>query len=421
MKNNFRVESAEILCVGTEILIGDIVNTNAAYISSRLAEMGINQYHQEVVGDNPDRLRFYLKNALDRADCVIMSGGLGPTYDDLTKETVADLMGRSLYLHERSLERLESYFKGRQIKMTDNNRKQAMIPEGSVVFDNDCGTAPGMAVEDEEKGKIVILLPGPPRELHPMLDNSVIPYLSQFTESVFVSKNINIFGMGESTVASIVDDIMQTSTNPTVAPYAKDSEVRLRITAKGSDKDACASLCDEMIERIRQTEVGRCIYGVDTSLEEALVARLKEKGLKLALAESCTGGMVAKTVTDVSGSSAVFDGGVVSYANEVKKSLLGVSADTLDCFGAVSEQTASEMAEGVKKLMNADIGIALTGIAGPGGGSEEKPVGLVYLGVSGKNGTFTKELRIRNNGRDYVRVSATKQALYAALCEAEIF
>ncbi|MBE6563958.1 MAG: competence/damage-inducible protein A [Ruminococcaceae bacterium] len=419
MKQGYRVKSAEILCVGTEILIGDIINTNAAYISTRLAEMGINQYHQEVVGDNPDRLRYYLKNALDRADCIIMSGGLGPTYDDLTKETVADLMGRELHMHERSLQRLESYFAGRKIKMTDNNRKQAMIPDGSVVFDNDCGTAPGMAVEDEERGKIVILLPGPPRELHPMMDNAVIPYLSQFTESVFFSRNINIFGMGESTVASIVDDIMQTSENPTVAPYAKDSEVRLRVTAKGSDKEACASLCDEMIERIRQTEVGACIYGVDTSLEEALVARLKEKGLKIAVAESCTGGMVSKTITDVRGSSAVFDGGVISYANEVKQQLLGVSAHTLETYGAVSEQTAMEMAEGVKKRMNADIGIALTGIAGPDGGSEEKPVGLVYIGVSGKAGTFAKELRIRNNGRDYIRVSATKNALHAAICEAE--
>lgn len=409
------IKNAEILCVGTEILIGDIVNTNAAYISGRLASLGINQYHQGVVGDNPERLKKFLKDALDRADVVILTGGLGPTYDDLTKETVAELMGREMELHQESFERLKEFFASRNIEMTENNVKQAYMPKGCIVLQNNCGSAPGAIIENIEGTKAAIVLPGPPREMKPMFEESVVPYLESLSDSLFVSKNVNIFGMGESKVESILIDMMKNSTNPTIAPYATDGEVRLRVTAKAETKEIGEKLCDGLIEKLYDTEVGKYIYGIDTTPEQALVKKLAESNMKIAVAESCTGGLVTGRITSVSGSSAVLDGSVVSYANEIKAKLLGVEQDILDTKGAVSEECALQMADGVRKLMGADIGISITGIAGPTGGTPEKPVGTVYIAVSTKNMQKCEKLTLRNNGREYVRNVSAKNVLHLAL------
>ena len=410
-----KIRNAEILCVGTEILIGDIVNTNAAYISKRLATLGIDQYHQGVVGDNPERLKAFLKQALERADLVILTGGLGPTYDDLTKETVAELMGKEMELHQPSYERLKEFFVSRNIEMTQNNVKQAYMPKGCIVLQNNWGTAPGAIIENEEKGKAAIILPGPPREMKPMFEESVVPYLESLSDYLFISKNVNIFGMGESKVESILIDLMKNAINPTVAPYATDGEVRLRVTSKTKTKEEGEKLCDEMIEKLRNTEVGKYIYGVDTTIEEALVKKLAEKGKKIAVAESCTGGLVTGKITSVSGSSTVLDGSVVSYANEIKAKLLNVEQTVLDTVGAVSEECALQMAKGVRALMNADIGISITGIAGPTGGTLEKPVGTVYIAVSTENGEKCEKLTLRNNGREYVRNVSAKNVLHLAL------
>lgn len=414
--NEMKIRNAEILCVGTEILIGDIVNTNAAYISEKLALLGINQYYQAAVGDNPERLEGALRSALDRADLVIMSGGLGPTYDDLTKETAAKCMGRGLYLDGRSLDRIKEMFAFRCRTMTKNNEKQAMIPEGSTVFDNNAGTAPGCAIEDFERGKIVIMLPGPPFELKRMFEESVMPYLQKFTDARFFSKNINIFGMGESEVESHLKEIMESSSDPTVAPYCGDGEVRLRVTSKGADEALCAQKCDGMIEEICRTPVGKFVYGFDTDLASTLVSELIKQKKTVATAESCTGGLIAKRITDVSGSSEIFGYGAVTYSNEAKMKLLSVSDETLKAYGAVSEQTAMEMASGVRALSGADVGVSATGIAGPGGGTSEKPVGLVYLGIASENGVRAVKLLLRGS-RDRVRLLTSQNALAEILRE----
>lgn len=408
------INSAEILCVGTEILIGDIVNTNAAYISKKLASLGINQYYQGVVGDNPARLERKINEALTRCDLLIMTGGLGPTYDDLTKETAARCMNRKLVLHERSLERMQRYFSNRNIVMSESNKKQAYMPVGAVVFDNDHGTAPGLAMEDEENDKIIIMLPGPPNEMIPMFDESVVPYLKNFSKYIFYSKNINLVGIGESTVESYLSEMMRTAENPTIAPYCKEGEVRLRVTAKVTDARAGELLCGETIEKIRQTEVGGFIYGIDTSLEEALISLLRNKNLKIATAESCTGGLISKTVTDISGASDVFDGGVVSYSNDIKNKLLNVSDETLKEFGAVSEQTAREMAVGVRRLINADYGLSVTGVAGPNGGTAEKPVGLVYIACADENDCIVRRLNLRGD-RSHIRKLTANYAMSLAI------
>ncbi len=398
--------SAEILCVGTEILIGDIVNTNAAYISSRLAALGINQYYQTVVGDNPGRLSEQLRLSLSRCDLVIMTGGLGPTYDDLTKETAAAVMGRKLYCHEESLTRLKGYFASFNRPMTENNLKQAMIPEGSVVFNNDNGTAPGCCIEDESANKAIIMLPGPPREMVPMWDDSAEPYLRAHTTEQLYSRNLEITGMGESEVESILSDMMRSSVNPTIAPYCKEGLVRLRITARAKEEKEAYALCDKGIDDIMATRVGEYVYGVDCEIEEALVRLLAEKGLKIAAAESCTGGLISSMITGVAGSSEVYDGSVVSYANRIKHGILGVSGENLESFGAVSEPVAREMAEGICRVIGADVGIAVTGIAGPGGGSPEKPVGTVYIAVSYKGNTEVKLCHFRGNREKVRRLTA---------------
>ena len=414
-----KINNAEILCVGTELLLGDIVNTNAAFLSQRLADLGISVYRHTCVGDNPARLRAALNTALMDADLVITSGGLGPTYDDLTKETVAGAFGLPLELHEPSLKKIKSYFERTGRVMTKNNEKQAMMPRGATVLENDYGTAPALAITDQARGKTVVMLPGPPSELIPIFNEQVAPFLEAQSDSVLLSKNIHIFGMGESAVEEKIRSIMTDSVNPTVAPYCKEGEVRLRVTAKASDVVSAECLCDGTIQKILESEVGQFVYGVDVdSLENALVELLHASNLTLCTAESCTGGLIAERITSISGCSDVFFGGCVTYTNQIKQKLLGVSADTLDKYGAVSEQTAMEMARGARLRLGTDIAISATGIAGPTGGTAETPVGTVYIGISSKRGESFRKLSLSSmRSREYIRKVSASNALDMAIKE----
>lgn len=411
-----KIKNAEILCVGTELLIGDVVNTNAAFISQRLATLGIDQYYQAVVGDNPDRLRHAILSALGRCDLLIMSGGLGPTYDDLTKEVASECMGRSLHLDPVALENIKRRFAFSGRRMTPNNEKQAMIPDGSTVFYNSAGTAPGCAIEDPDGGKILIMLPGPPFELHKMFDDAVIPYLSRFTDRVLVSKGVGVFGIGESECESLLHELMTGAENPTVAPYCGDGEVRLRVTASGKDAVICGEMCDKMIEKIMLSPVSAYVYGVDVTLAEAVVREYSQAKMTVAFAESCTGGLVSGALTAVPGASEVMGYGAVTYSNEAKMKMLGVLPRTLDIHGAVSEETAKEMARGVRLLSDATVGVSLTGYAGPGGGDGEHPVGTVFVGVSSQLGERAVMLHL-NGDRDRVRTLAVTNALSQTLSE----
>lgn len=409
---------AEILCIGTEILIGDIVNTNATYISKCLSENGFDVLYHSVCGDNKVRLEETVKHAFSRADLVITTGGLGPTYDDITMELCAKALGLSLHKDENVEKQLYSYFEKTGRKMTENNLKQAMVPDTSTVLMNDFGTAPGIAVEKD--GKVLVMLPGPPREMKPMLENQVIPYLSKYTDHVLYSSNVNIIGMGESSVEEKLYDLMTTSKNPTLAPYVNDGEVRVRVTGRGKTQDEAKSVVAETVKKVKEI-LGGVVYDVDSaSAAHSLVKLLCEKKKIIATAESCTGGLVSGSITAVPGSSEVFGFGVCTYANEAKMKLLGVKQETLKEFGAVSEQTAMEMADGVRKLSGSDIALSLTGIAGPGGGTEEKPVGLVYLGVSVGEKLYAKKMLLGQHAtrdREYIRKLAVKNALMTAIHE----
>ena len=415
--------SAEILCIGTELLMGDIINTNAAYLAKELAGLGINLYHQSVVGDNPERLRQSLQLALKRADIVITTGGLGPTYDDLSKETIAACFGRKLVMDEDSLTRIQAHFLRLGREMTDNNKKQAMMPQGCVIFQNENGTAPGCAIEGsgELEGKTAIMLPGPPREMKPMFEQQVKPYLLKDSDTRLVSHTMHFFGIGESMLEDRLRSLMEKSLNPTVAPYAKTGEVQLRVTARVKNGEDPNALLEPVMEQIRQM-VGEFLYGVDVGdLQTAAVRLLTEKGLKVAVAESCTGGYLAKRITDVSGSSKVFECGICSYSNRIKHQLLGVSERTLEEYGAISEQTATEMASGVRKLSGADIGISVTGNAGPTA-DEGKEVGLVYIGVDSPKLTKVFTLHVNRkdqDARETIRYLASSHALSLILKAAE--
>ena len=418
-----QIRSAEILCVGTELLLGDIVNTNAAYISKRLAELGISVFHQSVVGDNPKRLSDELSAAFSRADLVIMTGGLGPTCDDLTKETAASLFGLPLIMDNEALDSIKSYFAKTGKTMTENNEKQALVPKDCIVFHNDVGTAPGMAIEGAAgtalEGRAAILLPGPPSEMRAMFEKSALPYLKSRTCSTLVSRNVHIIGMGESAVETVLRPIIDESENPTVAPYAKAGEVRMRITARAGSETEALAMCNATIEKIKSTEVGKFIYGIDVDcIENAVLMKLKREGKTLACAESCTGGYIAKRLTDISGASQVFLGSAVTYANEAKITLLGVSPESLKQHGAVSEVVAREMAEGIRSRLNADIGISTTGIAGPDGGTDEKPVGTVFIAIATQKGTRVKKLSLSSQrDRDFIRTVSATNALALVLEE----
>lgn len=400
--------NAELIAVGTEILLGDIVNTDAQVISQGLSELGINVFYQTVVGDNPARLRHVVETARDRADIIITTGGLGPTLDDLTKETLATVFGKKMALHQPSLDRIKGFFQTIGREMTQNNEKQAWLPEGCTVFVNEWGTAPGCAFE--AYGKHVLMLPGPPRECNPMWKECAMPYLYKLAGGCIVSRNIRVFGLGESNMEAILHDMMEQSKNPTIAPYAKTSECFARVTAKADTPAECEKLLEPVVEKICGL-LGEDVYGVDVdSLEQVVGDGLRQRGMTLAVAESCTGGLLSKRITDVPGCSDYYLGGVCSYANEVKMNLLGVKKETLDTLGAVSSEVAEQMAEGVAKALGADVGVGITGVAGPGGGTEEKPVGLVYISVWHKGQHFTRKMKAAN-GRDRIRMQAASTAL----------
>ena len=401
--------NAEIISVGTELLLGQVVNTDTAIVAQELSALGINLLYSAVVGDNVERLRHAVDTAISRSELLIMTGGLGPTTDDLTKETTAACAGKKLVLHQPSLERIQNYFNEKHV--SENQEKQAWLPEGCTVFQNDNGTAPGCAFQ-AQSGCTVIMLPGPPSELEPMLKNYVVPFLKKGQEHVIVSHNVHIYGRGEAPVAQLLDDLMN-GENPTLAPYAKEGECYMRGTAKAPTVEEADEMCRPLIEEIRR-RVGDFVYSVDVeSLEELVVGELAAQGKTLATAESCTGGLLSKRITDVAGASAVFHMGVVTYANQAKEDLLGVSHETLERWGAVSSQTAREMAQGIVRRSQADLGIGITGIAGPDGGTAEKPVGLIYIALSdGERTWVTKRHPIgRTKSRAWHRHCAASQAL----------
>ena len=399
--------NCELISVGTEILLGDILNTNVPYLSKALAALGIGVTHHSTVGDNKQRLLDTLETAFTRCDTVILTGGLGPTPDDLTKETCAEYFGKDLYLDDKILEEIESYFKLKNIKMPESNKKQALVPEGSIILENNNGTAPGFIMEKD--GKIIVILPGPPKEMVPMYRESVEPYLRKFTNEIILSKNIRTFGIGESAMSELVEDLLEGS-NPTVAPYAKSGEALLRVTAKAESEEDAEKLMTPVIDEIK-SRLGDYIYGIDcASIEEAVAKLLMEKKQTVAFAESCTGGLCAKRLTDIPGTSEIFHCGVVSYSNDIKMKVLGVKTETIEQYTEVSLECAKEMAEGIRLLADADYGVSITGYAGPG---DDEKVGLIYIGVSSKKETRAVKLLTGHKGsscRDYNRLVASSRA-----------
>ncbi len=390
----------EIVCVGTEILLGDIVNTNAVYLSRELASMGISVLRQSVVGDNNARLTEMLSQALERSDIVITTGGLGPTADDITRDKCCEVMNSKLVLSEEIKKQIESYFVSKGLTMAESNVRQAYVPEDGTVFKNNNGTAPGFAIE--KNSKCIIALPGPPREMKPMFEEYAVPLLRKYSQATIVSHNIKMIGIGESAMAEEAGDLLD-GENPTVAPYAKDGECFLRVTAMGKTQEDAEEKAKPVVEEITE-KFKDYVYAVDSpNIETKLVELLKKHGLKISLAESCTGGFAAKRITDISGASSIFDCGIVSYSNEIKNKILGVSNDDLKEFGAVSEPVARQMAEGVRHLSGADYGVGITGIAGPLSDSTNKPVGLSFVAVSDKNGTECIKIMTSRQDRDYNR------------------
>ena len=401
--------TAELIAVGTELLLGNIANTDAQMLSQGLSALGINVYYHTVVGDNPQRLKAAVEVAKGRADIIITTGGLGPTCDDLTKNVLAECFGKKLVYDEASAQRIKDYFQRLHPggTMTENNLQQAYLPEGCTIFSNDWGTAPGCAFEGD--GVRVIMLPGPPNECTPMFEHRAVPYLRALADGVIASRTLKIFGMGESAVEAKLRDRMNALTNPTLAPYAKTGEVELRITAKAATVEEARALIVPVEQEVRGM-FGPLVYGADVaSMEEVVLGLLKEKGLTLGTAESCTGGLAAKRMTDLPGSSAVFKGGVVSYTNEVKAGVLGVPQAMLDEFGAVSAQVARAMAQGARKVLGCDLAVSLTGVAGPDPDDRGNPVGLIYAALDTPEGTRVRELHLIN-GRARIRTVAATNA-----------
>jgi len=389
------ISKAEIIAVGTELLMGQIANTNAQYISARLPDVGIGVYYHSVVGDNPERLRDVITLALSRSDVLITTGGLGPTKDDLTKEAIAGLFNRRLIPHQESLDRLKAFFEGLKRPMTENNLKQASMPEGAIVLRNNNGTAPGCIIEEEEK--IVIMLPGPPSEMKAMFEESVIPFLSERSDSRIVSRFLRIFGIGESAMEDVIKDLIESQSNPTIAPYAKEGELALRITARYPKECVSRDLIAPIEEEIRK-RLGIKVYSSDNKdLDEVVSEMLLETDTTIAIAESCTGGLISARLTETPGISRVFNRGIISYSNRSKMENLHVKKRTLERFGAISRETAIEMAKGVRSISGTDLGLSVTGIAGPDGGSPEKPVGLVYIALDYRESTECKELKLWGN------------------------
>lgn len=393
----------EIISIGTELLLGDIVNTNTQYLAKRLSEEGIFVYYQSVVGDNPQRVKDAYEIAFSRADLVITTGGLGPTKDDLTKEMAFEYFNLESICDKESLDHVKECFKKMGKEMGHTNEKQAYFPKESIILKNNNGTAPGCIIEKD--GKVLVMLPGPPREMSAMFEESVVPYLKKYSKDILVSKVLRVIGVGESAAAELIGDLIDNE-NPTVAPYAKNSEMIFRITAKGKNEEEGLRLIDPVESKIRSI-LGDNVYGVgETTIEEVLGGWLVKNNLTIATAESCTGGMVAAKLINYPGISESLIEGIVTYSNESKMKRIGVKPETLQNFGAVSSEVAAEMAEGVAKTSGSDIGISTTGVAGPGGGTAEKPVGLVYIGIYFRGKTYTKKLNLNGN-RQKIRERAT--------------
>lgn len=399
----------ELISVGTEILLGNIVNTNAAYLSEKCASLGLSCYHQSVVGDNEKRLEDTIRLAVSRSDIIILSGGLGPTKDDLTKEVTAKVFGKKLREDAHTKERISGYFS--RIKsgsITENNWKQALVPEGATVVDNHNGTAPGLIIE--ENGKTAILLPGPPNEIKPMFERDIELFLRKLQPEGLYSKMVKICSVGESMAETMVMDLMESQSNPTIAPYAKTGEVHFRVTARAKDEKEADRLMKPMLNELFQ-RFGDKIYTVeeDVTLEDAIVGMCREKNITLTTAESCTAGLLAGRLMNVPGASEIFHEGYITYSNESKERILGVDTGTLKNCGAVSHETAEQMARGAAKAAGADVAVSVTGIAGPGGGTKEKPVGLVYIGCFAGGKVRTEEFRFTGNrakNREYAVVRA---------------
>ena len=384
--------TVEILSVGTELLLGNIANTDAQMLSQGLSELGLNVFWHTVVGDNPQRAREAVALAKQRADVIITTGGLGPTCDDLTKNVLAEAFGKKLVFDEGSAERIRSYFTRTGRPMTDNNLQQAMLPEGCTILENDWGTAPGCAFEAE--GVHVIMLPGPPSECRPMFQYRAKPYLLSLSEGVIASHTIKLFGIGESTMEAQLRDQMNAMSNPTLAPYAKEGECELRVTAKAAADEEAQALLQPTVAQVREL-FGDKVYGVDVpSLEYVVIRDLKEKGLTIGTAESCTGGLMAKRLTDVPGASAAFRGGIVSYTNEIKAGVLGVPQDMLNRLGAVSGEVAAAMAEGARRVLGCDIALSSTGVAGPDRDDRGSEVGTMFVAIATPEGTRVRALHL---------------------------
>ena len=402
---------AELISVGTEILLGNIVNTNVNYLAGKCAELGISSYYQVSVGDNEERLGEVIRTALSRSDLVLLTGGLGPTKDDLTKEVTADILKRRLIEDVHTKMRITAYF--REVKagnITENNWKQAMIIEGSTVVDNENGTAPGLIVAAEE-GKTVILMPGPPNELIPMFEQSIYPYLKSLQTGVLYSEMVKLCGIGESKAETMIADLIGGQTNPTIAPYAKTGEVHFRVTAKADSIDQGKRLVAPIVKEL-WTRFSSNIYTTceNETLEDTVVKLLQKHHLTLTTAESCTAGLLTGRIVNVPGASAVLNEGFITYSNEAKQKYLKVSAETLKKFGAVSKETASEMASGALLASGSNISAAVTGLAGPDGGSDKKPVGLVFIACALNDKIIVKEFRFKGN-RQKIREATVVQAL----------
>jgi len=398
---------AHILSVGTELLLGNIVNTNAAFISTELAKIGVGMYNQTTVGDNRERLTAAIKYAFLEADLIITIGGLGPTLDDITKETAAEYFNEEMELHKESWERIKTRFNNRPMPI--NVERNALVPTNATIFLNDNGAAPGICLEKD--GKIIILLPGPPHELEPMFSSKVVPFLCKKTNGIFFSKTLKIIGVAESKAEDMLKDLIEKQTNPTIAPYAKVGEVHIRITASAENEES-ASLIIEPIKNEIYKRLSPNIYAEDEiTLEERVLTLLKEQNHTLAIAESCTGGLISAGIVDIPGSSLVYKEGLVTYSNEAKIRRLGVKEETLSNFGAVSKETAAEMAEGAAITSGTTVGISTTGVAGPDGGTPEKPVGLVYIGIYIKGKGVETSAFNTTGSRNEIRQRAAKQAL----------
>ena len=403
--------TVELLAVGTELLLGNIVNTDARDLSRELSALGLNVYYHSVVGDNPQRVRQAVELAKSRADILITTGGLGPTCDDLTKQVVAEAYGKQLEFSEECAQSIRDFFAHSRMPMTENNLQQAWLPEGCTVLNNRWGTAPGCAFRSGDN--YVVMLPGPPSECIPMFREEAAPWLLGLSEGVIRSRTLRVFGKGESEVEFLLRDRMNELTNPTLAPYAKEGEVELRITAKAASEAEAEALITPVEQEVRSL-LGDLVYGTDvSSLEQVVLGLLKEQGKTLGTAESCTGGLIAKRVTDLPGASSALKGGIVSYTNEVKINVLGVSPDLLDEQGAVCAQVAQQMAQGAKKVLGCDLAVSATGVAGPDSDDRGNPVGLVYVALTDGDRTWVRKLELggRLFRRDRIRTLSANHAL----------